>query len=361
MNPQEPTSSIDIPDELTDTGIQSLDSKLAMLDDDLNPIDPANDPLAPKAKPVKETEEDTPEEDESDDEEVDDDATREEKPKKDEKSGAKKPNTDEEEGYTLDEEDTDKLATQGTDGKVTEPQAVVPQDQYILEGIKNSAITVRGTIGDSAEVQEFKVLMPEQLPQGFRYIDSREQSIADKAYMMIEQEARRLQQEYTTQQSQGATNDFMRRENITDRREATILQKDGIIPQFKKNPDLPVSFDTSNFRNVINLLADNKDEAAVLIKDVMDFKDAQNIRYGREYQAGLSYKHIGFDEAFKMYQKSNPTAGNPAQVREDKARHAFAKRTAKAGSGAIVKTPKAGVRQGMTSRELDDYIESLDI
>jgi hypothetical protein len=350
--PTAPTAAADAPEPLDMTGDAALDAKLAALDDDLNPIDPANDPLAKK-------DEDEEVEEAEDEAEVDEQPEAEEADEADEKEEADKPE-DEEDGYILDEED--KLAAEAASKETTQPVALEPKDQYILNGIKDAAVTVRGVVGDSQEVKEYKVLMPEQLPAGFRYIDDREQSIANKAYTLIEQEARRLDTEYAAKQNQTSTNDFTARENLTERQDASALQKAGEIPSFKKNPDLPYGFDSSNYRNVINLLAENKDEAAVLIKDVLDFKDKQNDKYAREYNAGRTYKHIGFDEAYQLFRRQNPTQSNPAQVKEDKARHQLAKRTGNTkGASATKQVAKPHIKQGMTSRELDDYIESLDI
>lgn len=362
--PQPITASDDAPEPLTDTGNSSLDAKLAALDDNLEPIDPGNDPYKQPAKADtkkleshEEDENDEQANDEEDDTEEADDENAQKETEEGKKTEKPKDKDDNEEGYILDEED--KLASEGIE-KEGAASVLEPQEQFILNGIKDSAITVRGVVGDSTEVREYKVLMPEQLPPGFKYIDDREQSIANKSYNLIEQEARRLQTEYIQKKSNQSGSDFVKRENLTERQDAASLQKRGDIPAFKKNPEMPYGFDSSNYRNVINLLAENKDEAAVLIKDVLDFKDKTNDRYMKEYQAGRSYKHLGFDEAFQMYRKDNGTKSNPAQVKEDTERHEVAKRTG-GTKGTTTQPARPRIKQGMTSRELDDYIESIDL
>ena len=359
------TSSNDSPDGLSDTGVASLDKVLGELDDDLNPIDPGNDPLT--KKPVDKVEDDEPEKEEERAEELgedEDEVAKKSKEDNQEKGGAakkdKEPAEDEaDEPYSIDEDEPAAAKVDTPD----KPADVVPvastEDQYVIDGIKDWAITVQGTVGDSADVKAYKVLSPTQLPAGFKYLDDSQHDQAFQAYNRIEQEAGRLHTQYTQTQAQKTNDDFTKREELGDRRDLAGLQKKGDIALFRKNPDIPAGFKGS-LRDIVNLLADNNDEGAVIAKEVLDFKDKRNEQYMTEYNAGRPWKHIGFEEAFLMYQKQNPTKSNPAKVKEDKERKAYAKRTGSTRSGTTSKVTKPEVHSGATSRDLDAYIESLD-
>jgi hypothetical protein len=122
------------------------------------------------------------------------------------------------------------------------------------------------------------------------------------------------------------------------------LQRDGKIPKFKAEPN------SADFE---------KDPGVQLVQEVLDFKEAQNAKYLEQYNAGRSWKRIGFDEAFRMYQRENPTKSNPRQTKEDSERTNMAKRTSKT-NGTSTKEPvtKARAHSGMNSFDLENLIES---
>ncbi len=323
--PKAPTSSDDAPSG--DTDIPSVDSKLAQLDDDLNPIDPANDPIdAPEAEvddnpqEIEEDDDPEPESGEADSEELENES--EEEP----------------EGYTIDESEEE--AEPPVQAEVT------PEDQYILDGVKDSAITIRGTIGDSKEIKEYKVLSPQQLPRGFHYLDDYEAGVAFTAFNSLEQKAAQLQNQYRQEQFNKQTQDVVERERQADRSDVARMQRAGEIDLFKVAPDDP------NFES---------DPAVELVQSVMDYKDKLNSTYNEAYSKGAAYRHIGFEEAFYKYQRENPTKGNPAQVKEDRERKDFARRTNRPNAGRNNQPTKSKVHAGMSSRDLDMYIEGLEL
>lgn len=292
-----------------------LDAKLSQLDDQLQPLKPeGEEQTTTEEKPVIEAPSAT--EDGSAGEETD-------------------------EGYTIDENDEEKpqeaIVEEPKQGSNTQYS---PEQQYILDNL--TPITVRGMVNGSDEVKEFKVLAPEQLPQGFKFIDERESAIANKAFATLETKAERLQVDFRTQQSAKSSQEFVEREKQADREDIGRLQRDKEIPRFKADPDSP-EFD--------------KDPGVQLVQDVLDFKDKRNDQYAKEYQAGRPYKHIGFEEAFRMYRHQNPDKVNDAQSKEDKARKDLARRTVSTTSGDVRTPEKPRAHSGMGSRDLDQLIE----
>lgn len=305
----------------------TLEEKLDNLDDDLNPINEEvreDDAKGNRdgANRDKEVEQSGSTGDESSDESTEEN----------------KDSTDDE-GYTIDEgnEEPDEVVSNST--KETKTENLTPENKYILDNI--SPITVRGVVGDG-EVKEYQVLSPEALPSGFKYVDDREASSANKSFNLLEQKALQLQADYRGQQTNKATQEFKEREDRADRQDIATLQKEGKIPRFKAQPS-SADFD--------------KDPGVQFVQEVIDFKEAQNQKYMDEYNAGRPYKHIGFDEAFRMYQRDNPT--NPAQAKEDSERLNMARRTSKTnGTSTKPDLTKSRAHTGMTGMDLDTLIES---
>lgn len=314
------------------TASPELEAKLDSLDDNLLPKDrvseePAKDePAKPEEEP-KETEKD-PEAEEKP-EETDKDS---QDPKSTEEVPAK-----DGEGYTIDEGETEK-PTSETLENTPERSQLSPEQQYIIDSIQ--PITVRGVIGSDEKVQEFKVYSPEQLPDGFKYTDDKSSAMAAKSFAMLESKATELQTEFRNQETQKSAKAFKEAEDSSDRAEIGRLQREGEIPKFKVEPEDP------NFE---------KDPAAVLIQEVLDFKEKKNAEYLEAANAGRPYKHIGFEEAFLMYRREQPT--NPAQDKEDQERKDLAERTGGAAGAKSDESPKPRVHSGMGSMDLDRLIE----
>ena len=333
-------------------GLQ-LDDKLAAkldnLDDHLEPIKEDLHEDANKGKSKKDPEEDPDKEEPTgeEDEELEPEKGSEDEPGEEDPEPAGDGEPGDEEGYTIDEGDEEPekdpdVSKQPEDKGEPDTRQLSPEQKYILDNI--APIKVRGYVGDSDKVEEFEVYAPEYLPNGFKFADEREMSIASRAFGQLEQRAQQLQSDWRNQETQKATNDFKKREDTADRQDIATLQKDGKIPKFKAAPDTP---------------AFERDPGVQLVQEVLDFKEAQNAKYMEQSNAGRPYKHIGFEEAFRMYQRDNPTKSNPAQTKEDKERMTVAKRTSKTnGTSTKEASGKARAHSGMSSFDLENLIES---
>lgn len=326
---------------------EKLAAKLDSLDDHLEPIEKDLHEDAGKSKSKEEPKEDPEKEEpvEEPGEEEEPEAGDGEEPGEGEAEPAG--DGDDDEGYTIDEGDEEvaedpKVPESPKDQGEPDTRQLNPEQKYILDNIQ--PIKVRGYVGDSDKIEEFDVYAPEYLPQGFKFVDEREMQIASRAFSQLEQRAVQLQNDWRTQETQKQTEDFKRREDTADRQDIATLQRDGKIPRFKADP---------------NSAAFEKDPGVQLVQEVLDFKEAQNKKYMDEYNAGRPYKHIGFDEAFRMYQRDNPTKSNPRQTKEDQERTSMAKRTSKSnGSSTQPDRPKARAHSGMSTFDLDNLIES---
>lgn len=313
---------------MADENAQALDAKLDSLDDHLEPIgdkvedDPKDNPDEKPEEPKEKKEEKS--------EEKEDGKNSEEEPVTDDKK---------DEGYTIDE---DEEPESDEEPAPIEKKAadLTPEQQYILDNL--TPIKVRGEV--NGKVQTFDVLTPEQLPSGFKFADDREAAQATKGFAQLESKAEKLQSDFRTQETEKAAKEFKEREDAGDKSDIGKLQRDGELPKFKAQPSDP-GFE--------------KDPAAMLIQDVLDYKDKRNQQYMEEYNAGRPYKHIGFEEAYYMYKRENPPE-DKAQAKEDAERKGFAERTGNNRSTSSNVPNKPRVHSGMSSRDLDNLIENLD-
>jgi len=324
------------------TAPPDLQAKLDSLDDNLQPIekDLREDD---KSAEVSEEENSKENEDSEQIEETAEDNESEENESSDESKDSDESDT--EDGYTIDEgeeDDEEEVASNSTqEAKVAEN--LTPEQQYILDNVKS--IKVRGYVGDSEKLEVFDILAAEQLPDGFKFVDDKERTLAINGFNQLEQKAVQLQNDYRNQESRKASQEFQQREDSADRQDIGSLQRNGEIPKFKADPD------SKSFEN---------DPAVQYVQEILDYKEAKNDQYLQEYNAGRPYKHIGFEEAYRMFKAANPNKGDTALAKEDADRKSLAKRTGKA-KGTSSNEPKQNKPQsGMTSRDLDNLIENLD-
>lgn len=252
--------------------------------------------------------------------------------------------TDDDEGYVIDDGEEDKVEDVSVSTQENKTATkLTPEDSYILDNL--SPITVRGMVGDKEVTLE--VLAPEQLPAGFNFADQREQAIAQKQFGMLEQRALQLQNDFRTQQSSKAANDFKIAEDNADRTDIGELQRAGEIPKFKADVDSK-AFDA--------------DPAAQLIQSVLDFKEKENVRFLENFQAGKTpYRHIGFEEAYYKYQRSHPAeTRSEAERKEDSERKAVARRTTKT-TGTESKGAKQDNTRITSTRDMFSYIDNLNL
>jgi archaellum component FlaD/FlaE len=178
------------------TAEPGLQAKLDSLDDNLQPLSKdivEND----KSEEVSDAE---TEEKNEDVEEVKE--TNEAEESKDDAKSADESedteSTEESEGYTIDENDEDEEEVQSNSTQENaQSSELTPEQQYILDNVK--PIKVRGYVGDSDKLETFDILAPEQLPDGFRFVDDKERTMAVNGLSQLEQKALQLQNDYRNQ------------------------------------------------------------------------------------------------------------------------------------------------------------------
>lgn len=214
-------------------------------------------------------------------------------------------------------------------------------------------IVIRGIRGegDNAKEVEIKVYSPNDIPADFKFQNDQQRMAAQTGFMGIEQKANKLLGEFRQNQSQTAAQDFERRENEGIRADVADLQKEGRFPKFTVQPGA-AGFDDS--------------PEAKQMAEVLTVMTEKNEMYFKQYNQGRPYKHIGFAEAFDIWERKQSTAAATAkkddeQKKEDEERK---ERGAEKGSSNRGMNPgnivKPTVRSGTTTRDILNRIDADD-
>jgi hypothetical protein len=274
--------------------------------------------------------------------EADDKKLEEAKPKEDDKK------KDEKE-YTADdalEVDAPKVP----DAPITDASGIqlsAAEQKYVLDNIGEPMIIrgMRGT-GDDAKEVELKVFDPSQIPRDFQFGSQADLLAAQQGFSRLETKAQSLVGGFRNQQSQTQTTDFENRENEGIRQDVSELQNAKEFPGFKVKPGSK-GFDD--------------DPAAKQMAEVLDIMGKRNDQYMKEYQQGRPYKHIGFKEAFDVYQKNaNVKKQDTAQKTEDTERKQIADKVGTSRGMSANNVVRPTVKAGTTTRDLLNRIDNGD-
>lgn len=191
------------------------------------------------------------------------------------------------------------------------------EQKYIVDNLP--LMTARIKDGDT--VKEIQVKSWTQLPEDVTFATKRDELAFMNALTAQENRAQQLQQKFQADSTSKQSQEFERLENDAIREDIARLQQSGDLPKFK------TKIEDANF---------SKDPATQEVQKVLDYMHERNKQYLSEYQQGRPYRHIGFEEAFRMY---TPTAKkDSAQKAEDKERKDMA--------------DKVGGNKGLTQREM---------
>lgn len=267
---------------MTDTVEKAIEG----LDDNLDKVDTSDDSKKPDTKEIPE------------------DPDKEKSPKDD--------------GYIADDlvevEEPSKPAAPAKDVKEVDTGGLTPEAKYIVDNLP--FMTAR--LKDGEGVKEVQVKSWTQLPDDLEFATKRDELAFTNALTAQENRARDLQQKFQATQRDSDAKEFERLESEAIREDIARLQKTGDLPKFKAKVDDP------GFA---------KDPATVEVQKVLDYMNERNQHYLKEYEQGRPYRHIGFEEAYHMYDRKPA-----AQKVEDDERREIAN--------------KVGSNKGLTSREL---------
>lgn len=214
-----------------------------------------------------------------------------------------------------------------------------PEQEYIAKNI-GEPLVIRGIQGegDNAKEVEIKAYTVNDIPANFRFSNDQQRLAAQTGFVRLENKAEQLLGSYRQQQSQTAAQDFERRENEGIRTDIAELQQEGLFPKFKVQPGAKGFDDTAE---------------AKMVTDVLKIQQERNDLYLSQYNQGRPYKHIGFREAYELYEKSNPDkqaekARDADQKKEDAERTKVADKVSTNRGLTQSKIVKPTIRSGVT-------------
>lgn len=240
--------------------------------------------------------------------------------------------TKDDEGYTADALEAEDSGEVETDGPET-PTGLAPDLQYVYDKLP----LIHARIVTNGKTKDVQVKSYAELPEDISFASERDRLAFQNSMMAQEIRAENFQKEYQQGEQQKQNADFAARENTSIRQDIAELQRAGDLPKFKAAPD------SSDF---------NKDPATKEVQKVLDFMNERNEKYLKDYQVGLSYRRLGFSEAFHMYQRANPPKDTKQDV-EDTERKGIAKNLGiTRGSSPEGSRGKPRIKTGTTTQDL---------
>lgn len=222
------------------------------------------------------------------------------------------------------------------------------EQKHIADNI-GEPIVIRGMRGDK-EV-EIKAYSPQDIPTDFKFANDQQIMAAQTGFMQLEQKANTLLGNFRQTQSQTAAQDFEQRENEGIRGDVADLQKDGRFPKFTVRPG-ETGFDDS--------------PEAKQMAEVLEIMTERNQLYLKQYEQGRPYKHIGFSEAFDMWEAKSPKKAadkklDDEQAAEDKVRREKGAERSDSNRGMNSSNiVRPTIKAGTTTRDILTRIDNED-
>ena len=247
------------------------------------------------------------------------------------------------EEYTADDIVADEEEEVYEEPKVEQPKEAAtnlsPEQAYIFNNLPDINV-------QAADGKYYTIKVPSQLPADFEFANKREEIIFNQNVAAQELNARDLQNQYKTQETQRQGTEFQEKVNASVRSDVAELQREGIFPKFRTPIDSP------NFE---------KDPAAVEMQAVLDLMETRNSGYLEQAQKGQPFRFVGFKEAYDIYTAQQARAERQSNVRkEDSARKTIAKKSSNSAGAYEPNIVKPSVRAGTTTRDLLAEIDAME-
>lgn len=264
---------------------------------------------------------------------------------------------DEEEGqYTADDAlEVDDTPTPANSAPVDQSgvQLSAAEQKYVIDNIGEPVVLNGYKLDKDGNQVDYtvKAYAANQIPRDFNFTSQVDQLQAVQAFNGLEQKANTLLQQKRSDDSRSAAADYQRRENEAIQSDVAELQKEGRLPKFRVRPG-EAGFD--------------EDPGAQIIDEVLKIMADKNQKYYEDSQKGKAYRHIGFEQAFDIYERTNPARqaarkADADQANEDKARKTKAERGDSNRGDAPKNIMKATVPAGTTTRDLMAMLDAEEL
>lgn len=203
-----------------------------------------------------------------------------------------------------------------------------PEERYIVDNLPMIVARVK----DGDKIKELQVKSWTQLPEDLEFASKRDELAFMNALTAQEHRARDLQVKFQQEAQQTQNTKFEQAENDGIRQDISELQQAGDLPKFKLKPE------DKGF---------NDDPTTKSVQEILNYMEERNKQYLAEYNQGRPFRHIGFREAFYMFERKKPET---PQGKEDAQRKEIADKVNgnRSLSNRELKKPtvKAGTRVG---------------
>lgn len=342
--------------QIVDQAIENLDADAPVVndpkdpkggaDDKTDPKQPAKDDAADKPKPDNDAKK--PADEEPAKPKYDKDGKRIEEPAKDEVK-EEKPKEGE---FTADDAIEEELPqAPSAPPKDSAGIQLSPDEQKFIVDNIGEPIVISGFIGtgDEAKPIEIKAYSPNDIPKDFKFANDQQLLAAQTGFYNLENKANQLLGSFRQTQSTTAAQQFEERENEGIRADVADLQKDGKFPKFTVRPG-EAGFDDS--------------PEAKQMSEVLAVMTERNELYLKQYEQGRPYKHIGFAEAFELYESRNPARQEAKQKDDAQKSEDQERKTRGAENGASNRGTsnsnivKPTIRPGTSTRDILNRIDN---
>ena len=227
--------------------------------------------------------------------------------------------------------------------KVEQPKEAAtnlsPEQSFIFNSLPDINV-------QAADGKYYTIKVPSQLPADFEFSNKREEIIFNQNVAAQELNARDLQNQFKSQETQRQGTEFQEKVNASVRSDVAELQREGIFPKFRTPIDSP------NFE---------KDAAAIEMQSVLDLMETRNAGYLEQAQKGQPFRFVGFKEAYDIYTAQQARAERQKNVsNEDSARKTIAKKSSNSAGAYEPSIVKPSVRPGTTTRDLLAEIDAME-
>lgn len=297
---------------------QATEAAIAKMDD--APVDnPQDDKGAQDANPQDDAPPTPPQEE----------APAEDKPAEDKPS--EEPAADEE-GYTADQiEEEPKDEPAEDDAQPIQTSALSPTQQYVYDNLPS--LSVRGKAGTDGEVKTFTVKVAQELPDNFEFASDRDRAIFNQDIADQTTRANQLTAQYTADQQKQTLTEFEARENADIQKDMSDLQREGLLPKFKLQPNDPGFEDSPEVKQA---------------QEVLSLMNERNQKYAQEGRlARISYR-----DAFDIWQGQQASKPNPELQKEDSARKQVTEKIGGSQGASPDQVSKPRVSRGSTIEQI---------
>lgn len=217
------------------------------------------------------------------------------------------------------------------------------EQKYVAEHI-GEPLVLKGykEVDGKLQATEVKAYSWSDVPKDFKFGSDSEFGAAGDGFRRLEDKAGQILGQFRQNQSDASAQNFEKRENEGIRSDLSELQNEGRFPKFTVQPGAKGFDDTPEAKQVA---------------DVLGIMQERNQAYLDQYNQGRPYKHIGFAEAFDIWERQNPQKQAEKQKADDQKKEDAERKQTATTSERMRGTDasnivKPTVRAGTTTRDI---------